>query len=147
MSTIDGGPGGPTARRGVDVLSIHSPISAALGRRASELVLRFYDDYNEEYENDWQLHGLEILHVDCTFQSGWIVSPPHLSTFTTIGWKLMTVEFQITVKVQAMDMQATCWLIGKTTLFTYKVFFFTWNLFFVSLKYELQYTVPPKRYR
>lgn len=41
MSTIEGGPGGPTGRRGVDGLSIHSPTSATLGRRASELVLRF----------------------------------------------------------------------------------------------------------
>lgn len=41
---MDGGPGGPTGLSGVDTLSTHSPVSAALGRRASELVLRFYDD-------------------------------------------------------------------------------------------------------
>ena len=45
MSTIEGGPGGPTGRKGVEGLSMHSPTSATLGRRLSALVLRFYIIY------------------------------------------------------------------------------------------------------
>ena len=41
MSTMEGGPGGPMGFNGVDGLSIFSSISATLGRRTSELVLRF----------------------------------------------------------------------------------------------------------